>query len=154
MNELSINIPISAFNGFDPAVRSAITAYVTSQLGGQVHAPLIAPIADARNDKGLAKLEVSEAKLFLNNCSEKSTTILREIVKHDGDLLASTIHKLFGTKPGELRGAWSGLTKRVRTVTKDPEAVLLGWFKQGDDWRLIMATQTVASMRIALSERG
>lgn len=154
MNEFSITMPISALKAFTPAVQSEIMAYVVCQFEGSIATPAPAPVADAGSQKGLAQLDVSEAKLFLNKCSERSTSILQEIVHRDGDLMASMIHKLFGTRPGELRGAWSGLTKRVRTIKKDPEAVLLRWFRQGDDWRMVMAAQTVASMRIALSERG
>ena len=154
MNEMSIIIPVSAYKSFDPSVQQAIMAYVVNQLGGTSATPLDAQVIEGRNEKGLAKLDVPEAKLFLNKCSEKTTSILQEIVNHDGDFLASAIAKHVGTSTGELRGTWSGLTKRVRTITKDPEATFLNWFKEGDDWRVVMAMQTVASMRIALSERG
>ena len=154
MAELSITIPISAYKTFDPTVQNAILAFIVNQLGGPSAVQHSTPIVEGRDEQGLAKLDVREAKLFLNNCSEKTTAILQEIVIHDGDCLASGIHKLFGTKDGELRGAWSGLTKRVRTIKNDADAILLGWFKQGDDWRCIMAAQTVVSMRIALSERA
>lgn len=154
MREFSITIPVSAYKAFDPSVQQAIMSYVVAQFGVPLAAPVVAPIAEGRDEKGLAKLDVPEAKLFLNRCSEKTTSILQEIVNRDGDFLASAIAQLVGTSIGELRGAWSGLTKRVRTITKDPEASLLNWFKQGDDWHGIMAAQTVASMRVALSERG
>ena len=154
MTELSITIPISAYKAFPPSVQHTIMAFVIEQFGGPYALPLDSPVTEDRDDKGLAKLDAREAKLFLNNCSERTTMILQEIVNHNGNCMVSAIHRLFGTTDGELRGAWSGLTKRVRTITKDPEASLLGWFKQGDDWRVVMAAQTVASMRIALSERG
>jgi hypothetical protein len=155
MSEFSITIPVSAYKTFDPFVQQALMAYVVSQLGGEASIGTIGSAVESRNEKGLAKLDVAEAKLFLNKCSEKTTLILHEIVTRDGDFMASAIATLVGSTTGELRGAWSGLTKRVRTITKDSEAHLLNWFKQGeDDWRGIMAAQTVASMRIALTERG
>ena len=155
MSEFSIVIPASAYKTFDPPVQQAIMAYVVSQLGGEVSIGAVDSAVEGRNEKGLAKLDVAEAKLFLNKCSEKTTLILQEIVNRDGDFMTSAIAELVGSTTGELRGAWSGLTKRVRTITKDAEAHLLNWFKQGDeDWRGIMAAQTVASMRIALAERG
>ena len=155
MSEFSITIPASAYKTFDLPVQQALMAYVVSQLGGGAPIEAADSAAEGRSEKGLAKLEVAEAKLFLNKCSEKTTLILQDIINRDGDFLASAIAELVGSTTGELRGAWSGLTKRVRTITKDPEAHLLNWFKQGDDdWRGIMATQTVASMRIALAERG
>lgn len=154
MSEFSITIPVSAYKAFDPTVQQAIMSYIVAQFGVPLADPVVGTIAEGRDEKGLAKLDVPEAKLFLNKCSEKTTLILQEIVNRDGDFLASAIAQLVGTSIGELRGAWSGLTKRVRTITKDPEASLLNWFKQGDDWHGIMAAQTVASMRVALSERG
>jgi hypothetical protein len=154
MNELSIVIPVSAYKAFDPIVQRSIMAYVMDQLGAAAAKPLDPPVAEGRNEKGLAKLDVPESKQFLNNCSEKTTTILQEIVDRDGDFMASVIANHVGTSIAELRGAWAGLTKRVRTITKDSNALLLNWFKEGDDWHGVMAAQTVASMRIALSERG
>lgn len=155
MTEFSITIPASAYKAFEPNVQQALMAYVTSQLGVSIGSDAASPVSEGRDEKGLAKLDVPEAKVFLNKCSEKTTLILQEIVNRDGDFMASAIAGIVGTSIGELRGAWSGLTKRVRTVTKDPEASLLNWFKQGDeDWHGIMAAQTVVSMRVALAERG
>ena len=155
MTEFSITIPVSDYKLFAPPVQQALMTYVLSQLGGVALIGAADSAAEGRNEKGLAKLDVAEAKLFLNKCSEKTTLILQEIVNREGDFLASAIADLVGSTTGELRGAWSGLTKRVRTITKDSEAHLLNWFKQGDDdWRGIMAAQTVASMRVALVERG
>ena len=155
MSEFSITIPASAYKAFEPNVQQALMSYVVAQLGTPFTSMTDASITEGRDEKGLAKLDVPEAKVFLNKCSEKTTLILQEIVNRDGDFHASAIAAIVGTSIGELRGAWSGLTKRVRTVTKDPEASLLNWFKQGDeDWHGIMAAQTVASMRIALAERG
>jgi hypothetical protein len=154
MNELSISIPVSAYKEFEPSVQQAIMAYVINQLGGEINDITHPATAAGGNQKGLAKLDVAEAKQFLNKCSEKTTSILREIVNRDGDFVASAIAEHVGSTVGELRGAWSGLTKRARTITKDPKASLLNWFKEGDDWRGIMAAQTVTSMRVALNERG
>jgi hypothetical protein len=155
MSEFSIIIPASAYKAFDPSVQQALMSYVVAQLGAMAPIAMDGATDEGRNEKGLARLDVAEAKLFLNKCSDKTILILQEIVNRDGDFLASAIAQLVGSTTGELRGAWSGLTKRVRTITKDSEAHLLNWFKQGDDdWRGIMAAQTVASMRVALAERG
>ncbi|MBZ9727194.1 hypothetical protein LB554_24935 [Mesorhizobium sp. CO1-1-11] len=155
MAEASIIIPVSAYKAFDPSVQSAIMTYIIGQFGGPLPVSGSGAVLESSDEKGLARLDVPEAKLFLNNCSEKSTSILQEIVNRNGDFMASEIANLVGTSIGELRGAWSGLTKRVRTISKNPEAKLLNWFKHGDsDWRGIMAAQTVASMRVALNERG
>lgn len=155
MTDFSIVIPVAAYREFDPSVRRAIMSYVMNELGATTAKPTDQSTDQGRDDQGLAKLEVADAKAFLNNCSDKTIAILREIVGRDGYFLSSEIATSMGTSTGELRGAWSGLTKRVRTITKDADAQLLGWFKQGDsDWQGVMAAKTLASMRIALNERG
>lgn len=153
MNEASITIPFSALKSFDPTTRLAILAYVAKQLDIQPAESGAVTVSEGRDEKGLAKLDVPEAKFFLNKCSQKTTLILREIVNGNGDFTMSAIAALVGTTMGQLRGAWSGLTKRVRTVTGDPEAMLINWFREGDDWRGVMAARTVSSMRVALEER-
>ena len=154
MNEPSILIPARAYKAFEPSVQRAIMAFFLSEFDGAAAERSDAPIPEGRNEQGLARLSVADAKLFLNNCSEKTTSILQEIVNRDGDFMASQIAEFIGTDIGHLRGAWAGLTKRVRTITKDGEASLINWFKEGDDWHGIIAAQTVASMRIALDERA
>ncbi|KRB86518.1 hypothetical protein ASE00_07405 [Sphingomonas sp. Root710] len=151
MSTAGVLIPFSAINGFEPAARQAIMSYIESQMGALMD---VGTGATDRPETGLAKLNVSGAKAFLNNCNEKSMAILAEIVKRDGDFMMSHIGALTGDSNAQLKGAWAGLTKRVRTVTGDPSATLLGWFKEGGDWHGIMAAQTVASMRVALAERA
>lgn len=154
MNEMSINIPLSVLGTFDEVVQKAILSALAHGTGSSGRMPVPAQPQQGRDETGVAALNVQEAKLFLNNCSAKSRHILQAIVDRNGDLMGSDITALVGGDLANLRGAWAGLTKRLRTVTKDPEAKLLNWFKQGDDWHVIMAAQTVASMRLALAERG
>ena len=154
MTEPSITIPASAYKAFEPAVQRAIMAFFLSEFGGTMFHSPDAFIPEGRDEQGLSRLTVADAKLFLNNCSEKTTSILQQIVDRDGDFTASAIAAFVGTDIGQLRGAWAGLTKRVRTITKDSEASLINWFKQGEDWCGIIAAQTVVSMRVALDERA
>lgn len=154
MNEISINIPLSVLETLGEDVRRAILSALAGGAASSGALPLPAQSQDSRDETGIALLSVQDAKLFLNNCSPKTRQILQAIVDHDGDFMGSDITALIGCEMADLRGAWAGLTKRLRTVTKDPEAKLLNWFKRGEDWHGIMAAQTVASMRIALAERG
>jgi hypothetical protein len=152
---MSINIPMTVFRTFEPAVQAALKDYVLRQLGTVDLAQNESGSSLEGDEKGLAKLDVSEAKFFLNKCSEKTIRILREIVKRQGHFRVSSLAELFDTTPRELRGVWAGLTKRVRTVKKDPHANLLNWFKQGnDDWNGEMASQTVEALKKALDQRG
>ncbi|MBN8805482.1 MAG: hypothetical protein BGO58_12850 [Sphingopyxis sp. 65-8] len=149
MNERgAIIIPYAAIKTFSAETRAELSEFILAAMG------ITAGEGLADDEEGLAKLSVADAKHFLNNCSEKSVAILHEIVSRDGRFLMTDITRLLDTTPDQLRGAWAGLTKRVRTITKNPEAVLLNWYKSGDnDWRVVMASQTVNSMRTALSER-
>ncbi len=144
----AIIIPYAALKVFSATTRAEIGGYVLASMG------INAGEALTDDEEGIAQLSGADAKHFLNNCSDKSIAILTDIVNRDGRFLMSDIMRLLNSTPDQLRGAWAGLTKRVRTITKDPEAMLLNWYKSGDDdWRGVMASQTVASMRTALSER-
>ena len=150
MNERGgVLIPYADLKGFSESTRTELATYVLAALG------MTASDALEDDEDGLAQLSLTDAKLYLNNCSEKSMKILTDIVARNGRFLMSDIMRLLNHTPDQLRGAWAGLTKRVRTITKDPEAVLLNWYRQGaEDWRGVMASQTVASMRAALAERN
>ena len=54
MSEFSITIPVSAYKAFDPSVQQAIMSYVVAQFGVPLAAPVVAPIAEGRDEKGLA----------------------------------------------------------------------------------------------------
>jgi hypothetical protein len=132
------------------ALRLAVSAYVVSKLGagpgaGQNSRP---------DEEGLAELSVRAAQLFLNNCSDKTVKVLSYIVSKNGDFRAAELYRHMKVK--NLRGVWTGLTRRVRSVTKDDCALLINWvYKPGEqDYRGVMAAATVDSLRIALAERG
>lgn len=142
----SITIPFSDMLAFSPAVRAEITAYVLAGLGEETSGQ-----GSDGEEEGIAILSEGEARQFLNNCSERSLSILSFIVASSGRFRSTDVAALLGTTTDQLRGAWAGLTKRVRTITKDPDAQLLNWFRSSDgEWRGVMAARTVASMRTAL----
>lgn len=152
MDQTAITISRAAFVTLPELVQTSILAMFTSSAITQPNKDLgEMPINE--NEKGLALLDETDAKLFLNNCSEKTRGILELIVENDGRFLLSQICYHTENTPDQLRGAWSGLTKRLRNVTKDKDATLLGWFRKGEDWRGVMTKKTTDSMRIALQER-
>lgn len=154
MDEPSIIIPASAYKSFEPSVQRAIMGYFVLNFDDASNATTGGSDTPRRDEQGLARLSVADAKLFLNKCSDKTTAILQEIINRDGVFMASDIASFLQTDTAHLRGAWAGLTKRVRTITKNDEASLINWFKEGGDWRGTVAAQTVASMRVALEERA
>lgn len=148
MAEAGIFIPLRDIKR-DPALQGALSAYLAEQLGISLNSDSRSP-----DEGGLAELSVTEAKLFLNNCSDKTIKVLRFILTKGGAFTASELYRHL--KVNDLRGVWTGLTRRLRGVTKNPDALLLNWFYRPteDDWRAVMATRTVASFRIALAERA
>ena len=101
-----------------------------------------------------AFLSPAQAKDYLNNCSEVSVLILADMVKREGSFRMSDIASLTGKSTLQLRGAFSGLTKRVRTISGDSEAKLIDWLKTNDgDWHGTLNPRTVESFRVALKGR-
>ena len=56
-------------------------------------------------------------------------------------------------KPGALRGVWTGLTKRVPTITGDDNAKLIEWSEtDADEWNGRLMPVTREALRRALAE--
>lgn len=146
MYEASVLIPLSAISAFSIKTQAELRGYILDQVGMPT-----SQTADGGSAEEGAKLSVAEAKTFLNNCSEKTTFILSQIVDRDGDFMMSDIARVLHCSSSELRGAWAGITKRVRTITGDPQAKLISWFKRGKDWHGVVPAETIESMRIALA---
>lgn len=153
MSEASITLTQTAFAQLPPAAKAAILGLFSNDKASPEAGSLFA--AEPKDDEeGLTVLSEAEAGTFLNNCNDKTRRILGLIVERDGRFMMSDIVKQTGNSPSELRGAWAGLTKRVRTVSRTPDATLIAWFRQGSDWRGVVASKTTASMRVALEQRA
>lgn len=144
MSEAGIFVPFRDLTT-DDDLRTAVTRYAMKQLGVcAAQLPESAP-----EEEGLQKLSVTDAGLFLNTCSEKTLRTLEFIVANGGRISASDLHQHL--EAGDLRGVWTGLTRRLRNITQKDDAKLLNWFKSGNDWRIVMARATVDSLRQALA---
>lgn len=134
----------------DPQLKAALAAYVAAQLGRSQ------PLEEIRSadEGGLAELSETQAKLFLNNCSDKTTDVIRFIIAKNGVFMISELHRQL--RVTSLRGVWTGLTRRLRNITQDDEATLLNWYHRPneDDWRGVMAKRTVRSFELALVDRA
>ena len=153
MHEISITIPASIFKTFPPEVKNAILSRLTEDFRLSENVSGTPENARGNETADLAQLEIHQAKAFLNNCSDKSIAILQDIVDQNGEFLMSFFAKKYDVSFSGLRGAWGGLTKRTRTITKDPKAKFIEWFKVEDDWRGLVSQQTIKSMRAALEQR-
>jgi hypothetical protein len=133
----------------DPVLNGAVSAYVAARL----RLPAT-PMGESNPDEeGLPELSVADAKRFLNNCGEKTTKVLRFIVAKQGRFNASDLHRHM---KGDVRGVWTGLTRRLRSMTGDSDARLLNWFYNAgeNEWRAVMARGMVTSFEAAFREHA
>ena len=99
---------------------------------------------------GPVAMDLAFAKKFLENCSPKTQKVLRHICEAGGAVSGGEIETEMGI--GTLRGVWSGTTTRIRRLTGDPDANLIGWVwnEDNDAWDGNMHPQTVKSLLAAL----
>ncbi|MER9630985.1 hypothetical protein [Mesorhizobium sp. M0296] len=135
MDGPALLIPTAALPGFTDTTRNELLAYV-----GLIASSMVAPPTDARLptpralpaiEDGPADLTVAMArKLIAEPISAKSTAALRVIAESDTpefhmkDAIAAapeTENYL------DLRGAWSGITRRARKILGDSTADLVWW---------------------------
>lgn len=98
------------------------------------------------------RLTPAEADEFVENCGDKSRTILQLLVESDGELSHRAVRDHFGETAAQLKSAWGGLTKRAGTIAKQKSAALVEWNEVGGEWIAYMHPITVASLRAALEK--
>jgi hypothetical protein len=85
----------------------------------------------ARSDEVLdvhTDLSPARFKELVDGCSVKSKAALRAMVEGPSpNFRVASVARAAGCLPSELTGVWSGITKRVRTVTGDRKAYLWVW---------------------------
>ncbi|WP_301750094.1 hypothetical protein [uncultured Erythrobacter sp.] len=143
-----ITIPLPEVQNFSAGFQKELLEYVTRSFAITDDNRVSDDAANATS------LSVTQARAYLNNCSDATVEILKAIVDSEGGLLMSDISKLTGKSSMQLRGALGGITKRTRTICGDPQASLIEWAKTSSgDWIGRVTTTTAASFRVALAER-
>ncbi|OKO98151.1 hypothetical protein [Xenorhabdus eapokensis] len=78
-----------------------------------------------------------QAAKFVKGLGEKSRRVLKTILEvgkgEKGEFWCKDVAKKLDIKSESLTGVWSGLTRRIRSVTEDEDACLFDW--QPDDNR-------------------
>ena len=73
-------------------------------------------------------LSVAQFKNLVGGCGAKTKAALKAMVNGPTSTFrVAAVANAVGCAPTELSGIWGGITKRVRTVTADPEAYLWVW---------------------------
>ncbi len=129
-------------------------AMLAGKLGfDQVRAPSGAEPAEEENYE-YAELGLQAARAFLLGCNAKTQLALQLIVASGGSFSIHDLERQMNVGRGSLRGLWGGLTKRIRTITGDPDASLIEWGDQADDGDYIgrLTPTTHNSFKRALGE--
>lgn len=77
-----------------------------------------------------AELAPGQARDLYLGCQPKTKKVI-ESIAHSASrkFQIADVAKSVGEAPAGLQGIWSGLTRRTRTVTGDPQAYLIDWTK-------------------------
>ncbi|HEX8124947.1 MAG TPA: hypothetical protein VF548_05130 [Allosphingosinicella sp.] len=128
-----------------------LKAELAARLGFTLASP--AP-PQAFGDEEIAELGIQSARAFLQGCSDRTAEVLRLIIEFGDTFSLRQLEKKAKVKPGGLRGVWTGLTKRTRTITGDPDAVLIDWSGPDEegDYQGRLARMTIDALRRALAE--
>lgn len=142
------------------ALRADLQTYLLAKLGAKgsdssnpavvgSQAPTVA-LASSAGRTGPVDLTVKDAERFLENCSPKTISVLKQIVARDGRFLLPDIAAALRVGQGALGGVWGGLTKRTRTITKEPDASLIDWKWTGGKWQGRLSPGTTVALEKAL----
>jgi len=167
MNEPALVIPYSALTTLTAGTRSELAALLGLPLEGASQAPAAAtPRSPASENDGPADLTTAMArKLIAAPISPKSLAVLRVIAEGETPEfhLADAINAApEATSYLDIRGAWSGITRRARKILGDAEADLIWWEGEGiydDDDNYVdhlgrVSSLTHQSLRAAFGMRG
>ena len=135
MSGARISFPISALAGFSESTRAEVLRY-SGLMGGDNIAPSAdgerAPPASSEGEEsGPPEFTVAMARKLIDQpISEKTTAVLRAIA--EGEAPNFRLKDIVAAAPGaqspaDLRGAWSGITRRARNILGDPEADFIWW---------------------------
>jgi len=144
---------------FSPAEARALLI----SLGKKSRAALDAMNQDTATDDNLVKFSPAEARAFLKGCSKKSRAAIDAMTKKRGRFVhLKDVAAALDTKPDELSHTiWSGLTRRTRTISGDPDSYLLAWDAEGVydedetliDWRGWLTPETRDAFRKVLDKK-
>lgn len=147
MNESMISLPISGVLNADQIVRDGIL-----ELAGLTEIKTKAPSGFGVLSTKHVPLEIDEdeANEFLGTCSPKTRKVLGAIVALNGSFSSNELEESLGIGP--LRGVWTGLTRRTRSLSGNDSASLFDWTwnEKNESYDGVMAQETVDAFRKTL----
>ncbi len=138
MTDAALLLPFAAIRRFSATTQREILAF--AGLGGgpalaaEAAPPLPEAPADAENDGPAGFTQGMVRRLIAHPIDPKTLAVLRTIAEGPTPTfrLKDVVAAAPGaTEPGDLRGAWSGITRRARRILDDPEAALIWWEGKG-----------------------
>ena len=131
-----------------PACKAEIAAHL-----GFDAAPSIQSVLLEEDGGQYAELGIQAARAFLTGCGDKTKQALTLIVEAGESFTIGELEFVMKVGEGGLRGVWTGLTKRVRTITGDDSVDLIAFTQlPGGDWEGRLMPVTREAFRRALSE--
>jgi len=126
MNSNALIITAETLKSLPQPIQDAVLAAV---FGGT---PKPASVSSAgmldEEDESFAQLSPAQAREFYSGCGEKTRKALEVIANSPSRAFhLADVAKAIGVDPGDLRGVWGGLTRRLYTVTGETDGYLINW---------------------------
>jgi hypothetical protein len=131
----------------------ACKAEIASHLGFHLNtSPQLPEVED--DGWEYAELGLQAARAFLLGCGDRTREVLTLMVDAGDSFSLRALEKSAGVGESGLRGVWTGLTKRTRTITGNSDIALIQWGKPTEDGDYIgrFTPVTLASFKRALEE--
>jgi len=143
----------ASFGTFSPSTQAEILNFLRSAPGV---APTVSAVVVDDCDDGPADLSENQVRRFLERCSGKTIAALQVIADSPATgFRMKDVGKALGVDLAErdIRGVWSGLTRRTRTVLDNPKVYLIGWDQLADEWVGWVSPATHRALRKVLAKR-
>jgi hypothetical protein len=150
LDEISIILPRSVLTGASTAFKRELASLLGLEelAAGSLHA---GRMDETDSDEwGLANLDPAAARLFLAGCGERTVRVLTLIVHGGGRFSLRELERASRSVRSGLKGVWTGLTKRTRTITGDPDAYLIRWTERNGQWEGSLSQVTQRSFQLVL----
>ena len=126
MNSNALIITADTFQSLPQSIQDAVLAAVFGR-GSKPPLDSNATMLD-EEDESFAQLSPAQAREFYAGCGEKTRKALEVIANSASrSFHLADVAKAIGVKPGDLRGVWGGLTRRLYTVTGETDGYLINW---------------------------